>query len=336
MNEAILGSEASRSPVEVPAQPQAEPYQNSPCPRPQRNEFAARLAVLDRVALLIGWGVAALGFIGAARMLVESGDSAASLPGGRLAGVLGAICMLGSTILAGLGVSSTLRVLVQWLSLDQLQREGDRATQLPTSSAHFSLGAAAAAPNPDREESLADVRRALRSREWDEAAALLDAYSTTGSDDPRLALLRKQMESAKEAVRTEQLAQLDAARQVSDPERVLELHQSLIPLLDSETRGPLEADLSRWFLRLIHNRLRTGRIQTELATLAGRIAESFGHTVEGASLRASLPTLRRSAGLCARCGQPYNGMANACPACLSRSQVLPTPPTAEAPGEEIE
>ena len=71
---------------------------------------------------------------------------------------------------------------------------------------------------------------------------------------------------------------------------MLELHQSLIPLLDAETRVSLEADLSQWFQWLIHNRLRTGKIETDLAVLAGRIADAFSHTVEGASLRASLPT----------------------------------------------
>jgi hypothetical protein len=53
----------------------------------------------------------------------------------------------------------------------------------------------------------------------------------------------------------------------------------------------------------------------------------FCHTVEGASLRASLPTLRRSAGLCPRCAQPYTGLANACPQCLA----APGPPP-QTPG----
>ena len=139
------------------------------------------------------------------------------------------------------------------------------------------------------------------------------------------------MRSAREASRSHHLAELEAARQVSDPDRVLELYQTLIPLLDTEMRATLEADLSPWFLRLIHNRLRTGKIQSELAVLAGRIAEAFSHTVEGASLRASLPTLRRSAGLCSRCGQPYNGIATACPACLAQAQASsrqPSQPTA--------
>ena len=130
----------------------------------------------------------------------------------------------------------------------------------------------------------------------------------------------EEFQSAREAARDDHMAQLEAARKVNDPERVLELHQFLMPLLEAEAKTSLEAELSRWFLRLIHNRLRTGKIQTDVAILAGRIAETFSHTVEGASLRASLPTLRRSAGLCPRCAQPYTGVADACPACMSLGQ----------------
>jgi predicted amidophosphoribosyltransferase len=54
------------------------------------------------------------------------------------------------------------------------------------------------------------------------------------------------------------------------------------------------------------------------------VAVSLYQTPEGASLRASLPTLRRAAGLCARCARPYKGIADACPACLTGA---PTPTT---------
>ena len=190
------------------------------------------------------------------------------------------------------------------------------------------LPPAAAATSTDwlAEQSLAEIRRTIRAGKWDEAAALLDGFSPADLDDPRLSSLRQEIQSAREAARSQYLAQLDAARQVSDPDRVLELHQTLIPLLDAETRVALEADLSQWFLRLIHNRLRIGKIQTDLVVLAGRIADAFSHTVGGASLRASLPTLRRSAGLCSRCGQPYNGIASACPACLAQAQHSTKPP----------
>ncbi|MFO0950400.1 MAG: hypothetical protein U0835_04475 [Isosphaeraceae bacterium] len=56
---------------------------------------------------------------------------------------------------------------------------------------------------------------------------------------------------------------------------------------------------------MIQKRLRTGTVRPDVAVLAGRVADSLDDTPEGASLRASLPTLRRAAGLCARCAQPY-------------------------------
>ena len=125
----------------------------------------------------------------------------------------------------------------------------------------------------------------------------------------------------------EQMAQLDAARKVNDPARVIELYQGIVPSLDAERREELARDLAKWFLELIHRRLRTGKIQAEVVLLATQVAETFGATVEGASMRAALPTLRRSVGLCPRCAQPYTGTADACPQCSagvsgSRRQAL--------------
>jgi hypothetical protein len=245
-------------------------------------------------------------------------------------------------------VSSLLRVLAEWFSLHRNLLEAERqsmlrllADRIDRLSARLGQAGSQSTPLPPgveassaawlSEHSLAEIRQSMRAGKWDAVAAIMDGYSPTELADPRLLSLRAEIQSARETARSEQLAQLKAARQVSDPDRVLELHQSLIPLLDAETRGSLDSDLSQWFLRLIHNRLRTGKIQADLVVLAGRIAETFSHTMEGASLRASLPTLRRSAGLCSRCGQPYSGIANACPACLVQTQAparSPDSPTA--------
>ena len=85
------------------------------------------------------------------------------------------------------------------------------------------------------------------------------------------------------------------------------------PSLDGQRRAALEQELAKWFLTLIHRRLRTGKVQADVVQLATQVAETFAATVEGASVRASLPTLRRSVGLCPRCAQPYTGVADACP-----------------------
>ncbi len=96
--------------------------------------------------------------------------------------------------------------------------------------------------------------------------------------------------------------------------------------LDQDARAALDPELAKWFLGLIHRRLRTGKIQADVVQLAARFAESFAATVEGASVRASLPTLRRSVGLCPRCAQPYTGVADACPNCLrGGTHALSTP-----------
>ena len=307
MNEPVTSSDAGRAQAEVPTESPAECPRTPSSSHPAPDAFAARLAMLDRVALLIGWGLPLLGLMGGTRILLESTDHEASFRGGWLAGLLGAICMMGTTVLAGLGASSVLRVLVQWLlslhrqppeaesqsilgSLaERIDQLSERLAEPRSPSVPLPPALATTSTNWLREQSLAEIRRTIRARKWDEAAALLDGYSPAELDDPRLSALRQEIQSARAAARSEQLAQLNAVRQVNDPDRVLELHQSLLPLLDAETRVSLEADLSQWFLRLIHNRLRTGKIQTDLAVLAGRIADAFSHTVEGASLRPCCP-----------------------------------------------
>ncbi len=90
---------------------------------------------------------------------------------------------------------------------------------------------------------------------------------------------------------------------------------------------------------LLMRRMRTGSVGGDVARLADRIASEFPDSPEGASLKASLPTLRRSAGLCARCSQPYTGIEAACPECLAAPAsagptLLPFPDEPEPVEEE--
>ena len=156
--------------------------------------------------------------------------------------------------------------------------------------------------------------------------ALLHEFETEFRGDRRLAALWEDLAAARQAAIQEGLAQLEAARNVNDPDRVLELYQVLAPSLASDARGPLASELASWFLSLIHRRLRTGKIQADVVRLAARFAETFATTVEGASVHAALPTLRRSVGLCPRCAQPYIGIAEACPRCLGGGVNAPSTP----------
>jgi hypothetical protein len=301
---------------------------------------------LRRAAGLIFWGTSLLGLVAAARILSGGSDG----PGPAADGVwlsrcLSALYAAGVHGLAGMGLGALILGLERWLRIQE--REGDASREAPggLSSRLEAVATALAAAQPDsgalrlppvsavdavKEQSAAGVRRAIRERDWSAAADLLDAFSRDYAGDSHVSTLEQEHQAARTEAIRDHTAQIDAAREVNDPERVLELHQAMIPLLDAEARASLEADLSQWFLRLIHKRLRTGKIQTDVAVLAGRIAEAFSHTVEGASLRASLPTLRRSAGLCPRCSQPYTGVAAACPTCIAAARSPDRP--ADSPG----
>jgi hypothetical protein len=262
---------------------------------------------------------------------------------GTIGRLLEALYIAAAHGLAGVGLGALIRGVGDWLRSSSLRDNSTRQYLIDLSARVEALSRSLAAPpalsdskHPTvnaadlmRDQSAADIRRAIRAGDWNAAAAILEAFTRDYADDSHVSTLAAEHRAAREAALRDHTAQLDAARKVNDPERVLELHQAMLPLLEAEARASLEADLSQWFLRLIHKRLRTGKIQADVVVLAGRIAEAFSHTVEGASLRASLPTLRRSAGLCPRCAQPYTGLADACPNCLAaaRMPALPSMPT---------
>jgi hypothetical protein len=185
----------------------------------------------------------------------------------------------------------------------------------------------AAEPPSDRDRLhlLAEIERAIRSGRHDEAASLLDGFETRFADDPALPALRERLGAARREHVEGQVAQIHAARQVNDADRVLELYRAVESSLEVDRRGSLGRELAKWFLELIYRRMRGGRIQVDVVHLAARVADTFGTTVEGASLRASLPTLRRSVGLCPRCAQPYAGTAGACPRCRAAATNAPAP-----------
>jgi len=173
---------------------------------------------------------------------------------------------------------------------------------------------------PDvRARLIAEIVLATRGANWSDAQSRLDELEASFPNDPELSVLREQLARARQNAIQVTLSQLSAAREVNDPDRVLEIYQVVLPTLDQAERVALERDLAKWFLSLIHRRLRLGKVQPDVVHLASRFSETFASTVEGASVRASLSTLRRSIGLCPRCGQPYTGIADACPKCLKSS-----------------
>ncbi|MDX2037580.1 MAG: hypothetical protein SFX72_13085 [Isosphaeraceae bacterium] len=180
-------------------------------------------------------------------------------------------------------------------------------------------------------EDLGEVRRAIVEGEWKRVELLLAAHV----DHPAHALLVGEAIEARRTAASRLRDELEAARAAPDPERVLELHDAMVELLEEDELREFRKAEVGWFVKLIMKRMRTGTVRVDVAELAAKVADRFATTVEGASLRASLPTLRRSAGLCPRCGQAYRGLGDACPACLTASTGAAAP-RAEPQESEIE
>jgi hypothetical protein len=184
-----------------------------------------------------------------------------------------------------------------------------------------------------RELALAEIRAAIREAEWSRAEGLIHAFDGEHPDARMSARLQDELASARQSTAAALRTKLDAAREANDTDRVFELHQALAPLLAPDDLRELDRELARGFMGVLQKRLRNGVISIDVAMLASRVAEAFDTTPEGASLRAALPTLRRSVGLCARCGNPYTGIADACPACLAPGSL---PVGSLAPVEPVE
>ena len=299
---------------------------------PPPRSAANAAATLGSMAPLVQAVLVVLGLVSVAGELWALDPRRATSPG------LAALVHLGEFVLAGWVARRLLAALAALLELfdaialaaarlavsndrlaDTLIRTPLEAAARPGASA-ASLASESAASEA-RTMALAEIRVALKKAEWDQAEALIETFSDNHQDDHAVAPLRNDLKAARQSAAAALRVRLDAAREAKDPDRVLEHREALAPLLEPEERVELDRGLARWFMALIQKRLRPGVMTLDLAVLASRVASAFDSTPEGASLRAALPTLRRSVGLCARCGQPYTGLADACPACLGTAQV---------------
>ncbi len=202
--------------------------------------------------------------------------------------------------------------------LDRLDRIAAALEARPT-SAVAPEPVTAPVPSP---VDLSAVGRAIADRDWATAESLLAEVP----DHPEAPRLAADLAAAR-ATDGDRLAdELKAAQGANDPDRVLEIRDAMAATLPADDCREVDAELVKWFLALIMRRLRAGSVRPDVADLAAKVADRFARTVEGASLRASLPTLRRGAGLCPRCARPYRGIADACPICLAPP---PSPPPAD-------
>jgi hypothetical protein len=181
---------------------------------------------------------------------------------------------------------------------------------------------------------LAEVRQAIEAGQWSLADSIVRELELDHPGDPRISALADELLRSRQFAVDDLRQRIEAARQANDPEGAINSRDELGQILHGEPLLEVDRSLVKWLMVLIQKRLRTGTVRPDVVALAGRISESFGGTTEGASLRASLPTLRRAAGLCPKCSEPYKGVGDACPKCLAASSA-PTPLSFE-PIEEDE
>jgi hypothetical protein len=174
-------------------------------------------------------------------------------------------------------------------------------------------------PDRDQEKArlISAVRRALADHQFGQAERLVQAFARDYPGSSEASMLVGELAEGRQAIVDDLRAQLDAARASGDAHGVIDLRDALTQHLRGDPLKDLDRRVVRWLVGLIQKRISTGTARVEVAELAARIADSFGDTPEGASLLASLPSLRRDAGLCPRCARPYEGPADACPRCLS-------------------
>jgi len=310
----------------------SEPQPDAPPPLDLRR----RAEALDRAGRITTYAGPALG-------LLRAGLALRAGRGGVIP-ALEALYLFGGLTLVGGLAGVALRAVAAWLDLRAVEGVAAPRWEAAVAEGCARLAEAVASRPAAAErvenamsrkpEWIAEVRQAIRGGHWGDARSLVTAFAEAHPGDPDAERLVGELAGARRSAADDLLAKVEAARGVNDAERVIELREGLGPLLDAEPLRALDRDLGRWFLLLIGRRLRTGTVRTDVAELAGRVAERFDDTPEGASLRASLPTLRRAAGLCPRCAQPYRGVEDACPVCLASQAVAPPEATPEAVAAE--
>ncbi len=114
-------------------------------------------------------------------------------------------------------------------------------------------------------------------------------------------------------------AELASARSAARPLRVFELRDALTQHLRGEALHALDCELAIWLLNLVERRVQAGAVDVEVAGWVSRALDSLGDMPEAAPLRVALPELRRSAGLCQKCGRRLRGPQPLCQECWTKS-----------------
>lgn len=323
----------------IPAPPQSEAARQPPIPSAQQAASA-----LCAIIPIVQGAWAAIGAATVLSVLAGSWGPGQGGLGVRFLTLIGGVAQILFYLLLAVSSGPLLRACATALVLRARHtRAAERLEERLLPAIEQVAGALERTPMPAqapaaraRTDPYAEIRAAIRGLEWARADELIRGFIDANPGDPEGARLARERDDALAGDVQALRARIDAAREVNDPQRALELRDAMVPLLEAGALRSLDQELVRWLMGLIQKRLRAGTMRVDVAELAALVAERFDYTVEGASLRASLPTLRRSAGLCARCGQPYTGIADACPTCLSTASFPAFGATPDADPDELD
>ncbi len=168
---------------------------------------------------------------------------------------------------------------------------------------------------PGKTIAMEGITKAIEQERWDRAERLLQGFLRDFEGDPEAAVLETELREKRQEATVRLLAQLEAAKGARDPERVLDLRDQLTLHLRGDRLNEIDRSTIQWLIQLLQRKLRSGSIDQSVVGIAARAAQGFADLPEGASLMASLPTLRRAAGLCPRCAMPYRGLEDVCDEC---------------------
>jgi hypothetical protein len=181
----------------------------------------------------------------------------------------------------------------------------------------------AARPQPElvskvvevRQQALDAVREAIRREWWDQARRLAASFAEQFPAAPEAKDLSAQVDAAFTRKIQSLREQLDTAERAADAEVMLNTRDRLSGYLNGTELYQVDRRVAHWMAAHLREALAAGRAR-DVVHLAERVVDAFGDTTnEGAQVRVALPTLRRSAGLCPDCGQPYDVSLVRCPAC---------------------
>jgi hypothetical protein len=113
-------------------------------------------------------------------------------------------------------------------------------------------------------------------------------------------------------------AELASARAAGRAVRAFEIRDAFTRYLRGDALHALDCELALWLLNLVERRVQSATVDAEVAGWVARALDSLGDMPEAAPLRVALPALRRSAGLCQKCGRRVGGQEPLCTDCRNR------------------